>query len=278
MSIQSQINQYDLEHFFELSPDLLCISGYDGYFKKVNAAVSKTLGYSAEELLTLPIDHFVHPEDRELTWRKREEIRKGNTIFQFENRYLVKDGNIVWLLWTCIPVTKEKLIFAIAKNITHKKKSEENLHVLEILKNLNTAQMKRFSSELEVLKASTTPDQSNLKWMGSHTTLSVKDQVWLNKFEAVVRKFVGSSEINLKALSIEMATSERQLYREVNRIMEITPNKLILIIRLHLAWEAIASGNYRNLADIAKVAGYSSTTHFKKLFQQLYGINVSDLL
>jgi len=278
MSIQSQTNQFDLEYFFELCPDLLCISGYDGYFKKINPAVSRTLGYSVEELLNTPIDQFIHPEDRELTSRKRQEMIKGATLFQFENRYLTKDGKTLWLLWTSIPAARHQLIFAIAKDITHRKKSEENLHVLEMLKNLSPDQMQRFSSELEILSTTPPPDHSNLRWMGSKIPVSVKDQLWLNKFEAAVRKSVGTPEINLKSLSMEMAVSERQLYREIGRIMGTTPNKLIRIIRLHLSWEAIASGNYRTLADVAKIAGFTSTAHFKKLFQQLYGINVSELL
>nr|WP_255487050.1 PAS domain-containing protein [Mucilaginibacter sp. SP1R1]MBB6152586.1 PAS domain-containing protein [Mucilaginibacter sp. SP1R1] len=44
------IDTFNLELFFELSPDLLCVTGYDGYFKKINPTVSKTLGYTNEIL------------------------------------------------------------------------------------------------------------------------------------------------------------------------------------------------------------------------------------
>lgn len=278
MSDQSKITQFDLEYFFELSPDLLCIAGYDGYFKKINPAVAKTLGYSESELLASPIDHFIHPEDRELTSRKRQELRKGEILFQFENRYVTKDGNVVWLFWTSVPIERDQLIFAIAKDITHRKKSEDHQHVLEILKNLDTEQMQRFSAEVNIIKATSPPENSNLKWLGNTSPVSEKDQLWLNKFEAVVRRFVGSLDVNLKTLSTEMAISERQLYREVGRIMGTTPNKLIRIIRLHLAWEAIASRKHRTLGEIARIAGYASTTHFKKLFLEIYGIDVAELL
>ena len=58
---------FNLEHFFDLSPDLLCIAGYDGYFKRINPTVSKTLGYTDEELFARPINEFVHIDDQDIT-------------------------------------------------------------------------------------------------------------------------------------------------------------------------------------------------------------------
>lgn len=121
---------FNLEYFFELSADLFCVAGYDGYFKKINSAVSKTLGYTNEELFAKPIDEFVHPEDRDLTHNKREDIKRNNPLLNFENRYLTKTGEIVWLSWTSMPVESERLVFAIAKVITHKKKQEEDRNLL----------------------------------------------------------------------------------------------------------------------------------------------------
>jgi PAS domain S-box-containing protein len=121
---------FNLEHFFNLSPDLLCIAGFDGYFKKINPAVSKTLGYTNEELFSRPIDSFVHAEDRELTSQKRENIKKDNPLLHFENRYITKSGEIVWLSWTSMPIKEEGLVFAIAKVVTHKKKLEEDRNSL----------------------------------------------------------------------------------------------------------------------------------------------------
>src|ERR1700749_192486 len=121
---------FDLEYFFDLSPDLLCIAGYDGYFKRINPTVSKTLGYTNEELFAKPIDEFVHPEDRNITSGHREEIKRNTPLLNFENRYVTKTGEIVWLSWTSMPIDSEKLVYAIAKNITHKKKLEEERNAL----------------------------------------------------------------------------------------------------------------------------------------------------
>ena len=115
--------QYEL--LFDLSPDLLCIAGFDGYFKKVNPSVSQTLGYSFEELYSRPINEFIHPDDKDATHLTREEIKlKSKPLLHFENRYITKSGEIVWLAWTSQPIPKDQLIFGIAKNVTHKKNLE----------------------------------------------------------------------------------------------------------------------------------------------------------
>jgi PAS domain S-box-containing protein len=115
---------YSLDPFFDLSHDLLCIAGFDGYFRRVNPAVCKVLGYSEEELLAKPISHFQHPDDKEITRRTRDPILHGKPLTHFENRYITKKGDIVWFAWTSIPVEDTELIYAIAKNITHKKQHE----------------------------------------------------------------------------------------------------------------------------------------------------------
>jgi len=123
-------NEYLMEHFFELSPDLLCIAGFDGYFKKINPAVSKLLGYTNEELLSTPISDFIYMSDREITAKVRNELTKNERLLNFENRYITKSGELVWLSWTSIPIDNQKMVYAIAKNITHTKKHEEERNLL----------------------------------------------------------------------------------------------------------------------------------------------------
>jgi PAS domain S-box-containing protein len=128
--IVTQSDAFNLELFFDLSADLLCITGYDGYFRKINPIVSKTLGYTNEELYSRPVSSFIYPEDQDITARNRENLLKNEPLLNFENRYVTKDGEIVWLSWTSMPVESEQVVFAIAKNITHKKRLEEDRNAL----------------------------------------------------------------------------------------------------------------------------------------------------
>ena len=269
--------EFDLEYFFDIAPDLLCIAGFDGYFKKINPAVSKTLGYTNQELMSSPIDSFVHPDDRELTKQRRSSLTEGQSLLNFENRYLTKEGTVVWLSWTSVPIKKESLVFAIAKNVTYRKQLEEYDRISSVLGMINDDHQKRFKKPTNIPRAIVLDQQiKNQKEAPQEHTLS--DQLWLNSFETIVRKNAGKTELNLNIISDELALSQRQLFRRVDRILGITPNKLVRIIRLQLAWEAIASGRYRTIKEISNIAGYNSRSHFSSLFKEVYGINAGDLL
>lgn len=137
--------------FFDLSPDLYCIAGYDGFFKKVNPAFYKLLGYSKEEIYSRPIITFVHEEDFEITNQSRETIIRGNPLINFENRYLTKSGETIWLSWTSVPTMEDGLIYAIAKNITARKGLEED-------RNLLLANLTKANKELKDLTITTSHD------------------------------------------------------------------------------------------------------------------------
>jgi len=129
-----------LSPFFDLSQDYLCIAGYDGYFRKLNPAFINLLGYTEEELLAIPISYLIHEPDRKRTADRREGITKGLPLLNFDNRYVTKSGEIVWLSWTSIPVESNELIYAIAKNVTHLKNKEEDRNaVITDLTSLNKA-------------------------------------------------------------------------------------------------------------------------------------------
>ena len=123
--------QQERDRFFDLTRDMLCIAGFDGYFKRVNPAWSETLGYTNEELLTTPYSDFVHPEDRRKTVAESGRLQRGEETVAFENRYRCKDGSYRWLLWSARSIVEDELIYASARDLTPRKQMEENLRQSE---------------------------------------------------------------------------------------------------------------------------------------------------
>jgi PAS domain S-box-containing protein len=119
------------DRILNISHDLICIAGMDGYFKYLNPAWEKTLGYKREELMTRPFIDFIHPDDHIKNDAEVEKLAAGYETIDFENRYIHKDGSILDISWTSVPLLEEKLMYCIGRDITERKKVEEEKVILE---------------------------------------------------------------------------------------------------------------------------------------------------
>ena len=125
------------DRFFALSIDMLCIAHFRGYFQRLNPAWERVLGFSQEELQSKPMIEFVHPEDRERTIDQNQRVRTGGQAFSFENRYLCKNGSYKWLPWNATPDLDHQVIYSVARDITERKRTEEERE--KLLRELQTA-------------------------------------------------------------------------------------------------------------------------------------------
>jgi PAS domain S-box-containing protein len=117
----------ELDQFFALSPDMLCISNLDGYMHRLNPAWEKTLGFSAEELCSKPWVEFVHPEDRQRAKAAFQNMRSGIEIEHLELRFVSKSGSPRWLVSSVTPALDKGALFAAVSDITERKHLEEQL-------------------------------------------------------------------------------------------------------------------------------------------------------
>jgi PAS domain S-box-containing protein len=118
----------ELDQFFDVSLDLLCIANSDGYFLRLNPAWERTLGFR-EELTAKRFLDFIHPDDLDKTREAISILSSQQRVFSFENRYRCKDGTYRWLQWSSAPAGK--LIYAAARDVTEQKQSEESLREAE---------------------------------------------------------------------------------------------------------------------------------------------------
>ena len=117
--------------YFELSHDMLCTAGFDGVFRQLNAAWTTTLGWSEEELRSRPFVEFVHPDDRERTERESAALAEGGITVDFANRYAAKDGGWHWIDWRSMASPEDGLIYASARDVTHRKEAQAALEASE---------------------------------------------------------------------------------------------------------------------------------------------------
>ena len=112
------------DRFFDVSVDMLCILGFNGYFKRLNPAWEQTLGFTCDELKSRPFIEFVHPDDRERTLNQNATVREGGHALGFENRYVCKDGSYRWFKWNAARDPDAGVIYSAARDITAKKLAE----------------------------------------------------------------------------------------------------------------------------------------------------------
>ncbi|MEO5715569.1 MAG: ATP-binding protein [Luteolibacter sp.] len=147
----------ELDRFFTLSMDLLAIGGMDGYFKRVNPAFCRLLGFSAEELAERPFADFVHPDDVAATANEVAKLSSGLSSINFENRCRCKDGSWKWLSWSTQP-SDDNLLYAVARDVTEQKKTEVAILRLNADLLQQTAQLQSVNHELESFSYSVSHD------------------------------------------------------------------------------------------------------------------------
>ncbi len=117
--------QEERDLLFAQSIDLIGIAGKDGYFKTVNPAFGRTLGYSTAEILATPFIELIHPDDREATFRKIENLHRTSPTTSIVNRSRREDGEYIWLEWNVM--LHGEMIFVNARDMTERMKAQEEI-------------------------------------------------------------------------------------------------------------------------------------------------------
>lgn len=119
------------DRFFALSVDMLCIANADGTFRRISPAFTATLGWSEEEMLSRPLLHLVHPEDREATRQEFATMNgDGAAVFGFENRCSHRDGSWRVLSWRWVR-QPDGTAYGTARDVTEARAAEEALRGLK---------------------------------------------------------------------------------------------------------------------------------------------------
>lgn len=120
--VQRKKTEEEVNRFFTFSADMLCILGRNGYFKKINPAFSKILGFSMESIITQPYNTFIHPQDLAFVNTQINSITENHPTVQFENRFITENGHVIWVAWTLTSLTNDGLMYGVGREITQAKK------------------------------------------------------------------------------------------------------------------------------------------------------------
>jgi len=124
-------NSFNMNSFFEILPDLLCIVDLEGNFIKLNEIWEDVLGYTLDELKKIKYLKLIHPEDIQDTLKALDKLKENKDVTCFVNRYKCKNNSYKYI--ECHSKVFDGYIYSSAKDITDKiekqmiiKEKEEN--------------------------------------------------------------------------------------------------------------------------------------------------------
>ena len=128
------------QYFLNNTTDFVCIANVEGYFEMVNKNFEKALGHSEKELLENKFLNYVHPDDIAATLNEIEKLQTGAVSLNFVNRYRKTDGSYLSFEWNVTPDPNTGKMYAAARDITERKKNEEQIaHLASIVESSNDA-------------------------------------------------------------------------------------------------------------------------------------------
>lgn len=120
-----QFKTQQLEKFFTVSLDLLCITTLKGEFIELNKAWEETLGFSSQEIRKKRFFDLLHPEDIEPTLEAIEILKSDQSVIGFTNRYRTASGDFRNIEWHSVLVGN--LIYGAARDVTDRINLEKSL-------------------------------------------------------------------------------------------------------------------------------------------------------
>lgn len=150
----------------------IAIVGIDGRIQETNPAFAAMLGYSKEEIEALTFFQITHPDDVQIGRETMDGIRAGTVnAFQFEKRYLKKDGTPVWAYLAGSVIRDEKsgrplYLVSQIEDIDARKQSEARIAEAETRWNFALASAGQGVWDLDMRKGGTTYSAAWVKMLG----------------------------------------------------------------------------------------------------------------
>ncbi|MBL4733541.1 MAG: helix-turn-helix domain-containing protein [Rhizobiaceae bacterium] len=97
------------------------------------------------------------------------------------------------------------------------------------------------------------------------------EQKLLQRATQIIHDHMGDDSFGVKELAASLGASEKTLGRRLKSSHGLTPVAFIRSTRLNFAQNLILLRQFRTVAEIAHATGFSSVSHFTKLYRQQFG-------
>lgn len=189
---------------FDLSMDMICILGFDGRFKQLNPSWQDSLGFKANDLKGTPFLQWIHPEDQDAARAVWADLKNRGWSLSLENRCPCKDGSLKWLLWSFAAYPQEQLVYAVVRDITKRKKEEDQIRDLnarlELKVEKRTEELQRTIQELEAFSYSVSHDlRAPLRIADGYSRMLLEDHA--PQLSAEGRRIVDTIRGNLERMA-----------------------------------------------------------------------------
>ncbi|MDI6401927.1 ATP-binding protein [Balneolaceae bacterium ANBcel3] len=151
--LEKQNVEKELDQFFNVSLDILCITDLEGRFLRVSRQMETLLGYPANELQKNSFVNYIHPEDLPKTKKALRRLAQQKPVTGLINRFIARDGSVKYLEWHCQP--REHLVYSAARDVSGRIEQEEaqkhQSDLLELLVTLATSYIHVPVNEMETV-------------------------------------------------------------------------------------------------------------------------------
>ncbi len=258
----------ELDIFFDITPDLLCITRTDGLFLKVNKAWKDILGYECDEIEGSYAVQFVHPEDAaklEQTIKEIQEEASHPEFLQYINRYRHKDGSYRYIEWNTRLF--ENKYYCIAREVTDRILRQQQIEHLSYHDPLTGLYNRRFCEE-EIKRIDTDRNLPVTIIMGDMNRLKLmNDTFGHDQGDEYIRETADAIKTGCRPddiiarwggdefIILLPRTSEADARKIVDRILKFCENRQVNGIQVSTAFGlASKTSPSESLADIMKEA------------------------
>lgn len=145
-------------------------------------------------------------------------------------------------------------------------------------KPFNETELKARIANLLALKAER--DEA-ISYMGEGEESGDSDEVqthFIEKLKAYVKERITDSEITSDDLCQAVNMSRRQLFRKIKTETGFTPGAFVREIKLLEARKLIEERKGNTVSEISYAVGFSTPSHFAKIFEERFGLHPKELL